>query len=150
METDQYLDVFLDESREHLQLMNDGLLRLEGEPEEISVVQEIFRGAHTLKGMSATMGFSDMAELTHKLENVLDAVRNGELAVTTDVVDVLLKGTDELEAMTDDIAGGGDGGGDIQQTVVRLNQLLNLEVAVSTADTNGSDLTLDEYERTVI
>ena len=71
METNQYMDMFLDESREHLQSLNDGLLSLENDPNEVSVVNEIFRNAHTLKGMSATMGFNKIAELTHEMEDVL-------------------------------------------------------------------------------
>jgi len=79
METNQYMDMFLDESREHLQSLNDGLLSLENDPNEVSVVNEIFRNAHTLKGMSATMGFNKIAELTHEMEDVLDLIRNNQL-----------------------------------------------------------------------
>ena len=72
METNQYMEMFLDESREHLQSLNDGLLSLENDPEDLSVLNEIFRNAHTLKGMSATMGYTRTAELTHDMENLLD------------------------------------------------------------------------------
>ncbi|HET7578456.1 MAG TPA: chemotaxis protein CheA [Bacillales bacterium] len=151
METDQYLDVFLDESREHLQAINDGLLALEAQPDDLSVVQEIFRGAHTLKGMSATMGFSDMAELTHKLENVLDAVRNEELAVSSEGIDILLRGADELEAMTDDIEEGGDGKREISSVVTGLKKLLNEEEAASeTALEAQSSMMLNQYEKAVL
>ena len=67
----QYLEVFIDECREHIQALNENLLQLENEPENLSIVNEIFRSAHTLKGMSATMGYEDMANLTHQMENVL-------------------------------------------------------------------------------
>ncbi|HET7658048.1 MAG TPA: Hpt domain-containing protein, partial [Bacillales bacterium] len=151
METDQYLDMFLDESREHLQIMNDGLLALEQLPNEIGVVQEIFRGAHTLKGMSATMGFTDMAELTHKLENVLDAVRNEELAVTTEVIDILLKGADELELMTEDIADGGDGKREIGEVVAKLKNLLEEEGDAPVENRAVAEsLTFNEFEKTVL
>ena len=69
MDTNQYMEMFLEESREHLQSLNDGLLALENDPEEVSVVNDIFRNAHTIKGMSATMGFTKIAELTHDMEN---------------------------------------------------------------------------------
>lgn len=152
METDQYLDLFLDESREHLQNMNDGLLALEQQPDDLSVVQEIFRGAHTLKGMSATMGFSDMAELTHKLENVLDAVRNEELAVTSESIDILLKGADELEAMTDDIAEGGKGTRDVASIVADLKRLLDEEEEDMPGARQAADNApqLNEYEKTIL
>lgn len=152
VETDQYLDMFLDESREHLQTMNDGLLQLEQAPNELGVVQEIFRGAHTLKGMSATMGFADMAELTHKLENVLDAVRNEELAVTTEVIDILLKGADELEFMTEDIAGGGDGKRDVNEVVAKLKNLLEGDEnpTAEIQSNNGGQPTFNEFEKTVL
>lgn len=151
METEQYLDMFLDESREHLQNMNDGLLALEQRPDDLSVVQEIFRGAHTLKGMSATMGFSDMAELTHKLENVLDAIRNEELAATSEAVDILLKGADELEAMTNDIAEGGSGSRDVTGIVSGLRRLLNEEEPIAEAkSTAGGKLQFNEYEKTIL
>lgn len=72
----QYLDMFIEESKEHLQACSDQLLELEKNPNDLSIVNEIFRSAHTLKGMAATMGFEDLADLTHKMENVLDAIRN--------------------------------------------------------------------------
>ena len=83
----QYMDMFLDESHEHLQSLNEGLLRLEENMEEISVVNDIFRNAHTLKGMSATMGFAKIAELTHEMEDVLDLVRKEELKLNEDIID---------------------------------------------------------------
>ena len=77
MEMNQYLSMFIDESKDHLQTMNENLLELENNPDDIDIVHDIFRSAHTLKGMSATMGFEDLASLTHEMENVLDLVRNG-------------------------------------------------------------------------
>lgn len=74
MDMNQYLDVFIDESKEHLQTCNEKLLLLEKDPTDLQLVHDIFRAAHTLKGMSATMGYTDLAHLTHLLENVLDAI----------------------------------------------------------------------------
>ena len=76
MDTNQYLEMFIEESKEHLQACNEHLLELEKNPEDIAIVNEVFRSAHTLKGMSATMGYEDIANLTHKMENVLDEIRN--------------------------------------------------------------------------
>ncbi|MFH7617953.1 Hpt domain-containing protein, partial [Pseudomonas syringae group genomosp. 7] len=72
-------------------------------------VNEIFRSAHTLKGMSATMGFDDLAQLTHKMENVLDAVRNHQIDAHTEVLDALFESVDALEIMVQSISEGGDG-----------------------------------------
>jgi len=100
----QYLMLFLEESRENLDTLNEGLLHLEREPENSEVVATLFRAAHTLKGMSATMGFEEMAALTHELEDVLDLVRSGQRAVDSEFVDVLFRAVDTLGAMLDAIA----------------------------------------------
>ncbi|AKT53309.1 chemotaxis protein CheA [Selenomonas sp. oral taxon 478] len=102
----QYMDMFLDESHEHLQSLNEGLLRLEENMEEISAVNDIFRNAHTLKGMSATMGFAKIAELTHEMEDVLDLVRKEELKLNEDIIDTLFKCLDSLEQMVDSVGNG--------------------------------------------
>ena len=102
----QYMDMFLDESHEHLQSLNEGLLRLEENMEEISVVNDIFRNAHTLKGMSATMGFAKIAELTHEMEDVLDLIRKEQLKLNEDIIDTLFKCLDSLEQMVDSVGNG--------------------------------------------
>ena len=102
----QYMDMFLDESHEHLQSLNEGLLRLEENMEEVSAVNDIFRNAHTLKGMSATMGFTKIAELTHEMEDVLDLVRKEQLKLNEDIMDTLFKCLDSLEQMVDSVGNG--------------------------------------------
>ena len=106
MDTSQYLSMFLEESMDNLQRLNEVLLQLEQEPEDVDKLNEIFRVAHTIKGMAATMGFNRMAELTHKMEDVLSEFRNGELKVTEKVVTVLFKCLDTLEKMVDNISNG--------------------------------------------
>lgn len=106
METNQYMEMFLDESHEHLQSLNDGLLGLEDNAEDLSVLNEIFRNAHTLKGMSATMGYNKIAELTHEMEDVLDALRKEQIKVREDIIDTLFKCVDSLEQMIDNVANG--------------------------------------------
>ena len=81
MDTSQYLDLFIDETKEHLQSLNEHVLILEKEPENKDTINEIFRAAHTLKGMSGTMGFVRMQRLTHDLENVFSEIRNGNMKV---------------------------------------------------------------------
>lgn len=162
MDTNQYLDVFLDESREHLQSCNENLLVLEQNPHDLAIVNEIFRNAHTLKGMSATMGFEDLADLTHKMENVLDAIRNEKITVNSDILDVVFESADHLEAMIDDIANGGDGKRDVSATVAKLKRIENGEPINGASDTASQEtattestatadsLEYDEFELTVI
>jgi len=104
MDTSQYMSMFLEESMENLQTLNESLLELEQNPEDIDKLNEIFRVAHTIKGMAATMGFSQMAELTHNMENILSEFREGKLKVTEKVVTVLFSCLDTLEKMVNNIS----------------------------------------------
>ena len=106
MDTNQYMDMFLDESHEHLQSLNEGLLSLEENSDDVSVVNEIFRNAHTLKGMSATMGYNKIAELTHEMEDVLDLIRKDQLKLNEDIIDTLFKCLDSLEQMINSVGDG--------------------------------------------
>ncbi|NLK68145.1 MAG: chemotaxis protein CheA [Clostridiaceae bacterium] len=103
MKINQYLDIFVEESKEHLQELNTSLLILEKDPANTSVLNEIFRVAHTLKGMAGIMGFNLMATLTHHMEDVLDGLRKGQVKVTTEVVDVLFQCLDALEDYVENI-----------------------------------------------
>ncbi|TLS49828.1 chemotaxis protein CheA [Paenibacillus antri] len=125
MDTNQYLSMFIDESREHLQAMNDNMLALENAPDDIGIVQNMFRSAHTLKGMSATMGFEDIASLTHEMENVLDLVRNGKLKVEDYTFETIFQSLDALEAMVSDIVDGGTGKSDVSSIVTDLKAIVN-------------------------
>ncbi|MCM3205092.1 MULTISPECIES: chemotaxis protein CheA [Paenibacillus] len=120
MDMNQYLSMFIDESNDHLQSLNDNMLQLEGNPEDLGIVQVIFRSAHTLKGMAATMGFEDLASLTHKMENVLDLVRNEKLKMQDYIFDTLFKSLDALESMVQDITSGGEGKADVSAIVASL------------------------------
>lgn len=157
MEMNQYMEVFIEESKEHLQSCNEKLLELEKNPTDLSIVNEIFRSAHTLKGMSATMGYVDLANLTHQMENVLDAIRNEKLTVTAEILDVVFASVDDLEEMVFSIAEGGDGKKDVSKVVEMLKQIENGEMVA--ADTNTaispphliqSAGSYDDYENAVI
>lgn len=106
MDMTQYLDVFLEESNEHLENLNQRLLELEKSPSNIECLNEIFRAAHTLKGMSSTMGYDDMADLTHHMENVLADLKVGTINADTNVVDVLFNCLDRLQLMVENIIAG--------------------------------------------
>ncbi len=122
MDMSQYLEIFIDETKEHLQGLNQSLLQLEQNPEDKSVLNEIFRVAHTLKGMSGTMGFNKMAKLTHDMENVLQALRNNQLSITSRLVDLLFKCLDALESYTENIENsGGEGENDYNDIIIELN-----------------------------
>lgn len=147
----QYLEVFIDESKEHLQTINEQLLELEKNPDDVSIVNEIFRSAHTLKGMSATMGFEDLANLTHQMENVLDAIRNGKIAVTPELLDVIFRAVDDLEAIVVSIAEGGDGKRDVTDVVAQLKQIEKGEAVVAPKKSAPTyEQTYDEFEYTIL
>ncbi|UYO36957.1 chemotaxis protein CheA [Bacillus zhangzhouensis] len=155
MDVNQYLDIFLDESREHLQTCNEKLLDLEKNPTDLQLVNDIFRAAHTLKGMSATMGFDDMAHLTHHLENMFDAIRNEQMSVTPESMDTMFEALDHLEAMVQSIAEGGDGKRDVTEISKKLDVTGSHDEAASSVETAGAsaaanDLDYNEFERTVL
>lgn len=107
LDFEQYVDIFIDESKEHLQSLNQCLLNFEDNRENLETVNEIFRIAHTLKGMSATMGFEVIASLTHKMENILDGIRGQKLYAEQEIVDILFEGLDILEEQIKSIESGG-------------------------------------------
>lgn len=110
MDVSQYLEIFIDETREHLQSLNEQLLILEKEPENKDTINEIFRAAHTLKGMAGTMGYKRMQNLTHNMENIFSEIRNEKMSVTATIVDLLFKGLDALENYLSNISTTGDEG----------------------------------------
>lgn len=131
MDMNQYLSMFIDESNDHLQSLNENMLQLESSPDDLSIVQVIFRSAHTLKGMAATMGFEDLASLTHQMENVLDLVRNEKLKMQDFIFDTLFKSLDALESMVQDIVQGGEGKADVSSIVASLQAIVRGEGAVA-------------------
>lgn len=151
----QYIEVFIDESKEHLQAINDHLLTLEKNPGDLTIVNEIFRSAHTLKGMSATMGYQDLSDLTHKMENVLDAVRNEQLLVDEGVLDIVFHAVDDLEAMVLDIADGGDGERNVEEAVRMLEAVesggqQSPKTTTSAGNERKPALFLNDYTKNVI
>ncbi|HDR4558869.1 chemotaxis protein CheA [Bacillus cereus] len=130
MQTD-LLNIFFEESEEHLQSLNENVLILEQNPADMGVVGEIFRSAHTFKGMSASMEFTEMADLTHKMENVLDEIRHGNIVVNANIIDVIFECIDNLEKMVADVQQGGMGNIDAASTKQKLEALLNGNVEVS-------------------
>ncbi len=135
MDVSQYLEIFIDETKEHLQSLNDQLLILETEPENVETINEIFRAAHSLKGMAGTMGFKRMQRLTHDMENVFSEIRNGNMKVTADLVDVLFKGLDALEAYLSNIQESADEGTENYEDIIsQLNNILNIGLGKGTKE----------------
>ncbi len=135
MDLSQYLEIFIDETKEHLQTLNDQVLILEAEPDNIDTVNEIFRAAHSLKGMAGTMGFKRMQRLTHNMENVFSEVRNGKMSVTPDLVDVVFKCLDAVEEYLSCIVSSSDEGeNDNDDIITALNACLEAEGGVATVE----------------
>ncbi|MBR1849145.1 MAG: Hpt domain-containing protein, partial [Lachnospiraceae bacterium] len=126
MDVSQYLEIFLDESREHLQNLNTQIMNLEQNPEDMDTVNEIFRAAHSLKGMAGTMGYKRMQNLTHDMENVFSEVRNGTIKIQPNMVDILFQCLDALEEYVNTIQETSDEGTNDNAPIIKLlNDCLN-------------------------
>ena len=125
MDMNQYMQMFIEESQDNLQRLNENLLKLEKDPGDLAILNEIFRIAHTLKGMSGTMGFTKMQNLTHNAENVLSELRTGEIKVSTELIDLLFDSLDALENYVDEIVRTGvEGHEEYSHLIASLNEIL--------------------------
>lgn len=128
MDVSQYLEIFIDESKEHLQSLSDQLMILEKEPENSDTINEIFRAAHSLKGMAGTMGYKRMQNLTHDMENVFSEVRNGNMKVNSSLVDVLFQCLDALDEYVTNIQETQDEGTNDNEPIIKaLNEFIASE-----------------------
>lgn len=126
MDVSQYLDIFLDETKEHLQNLNTQILALEQDSENMDTINEIFRAAHSLKGMAGTMGYKRMQTLTHDMENVFSEVRTGNIKVNASMIDTLFQCLDALEEYLSIIQESADeGDNDNEPLIKELNRILN-------------------------
>lgn len=167
MDMSQYLQIFIEEAKEHVQSLNECLLQIEKDPEDKDVLNEIFRVAHTLKGMAGTMGYTKMTKLTHDMENVLHAIRNDEIKVTSDLVDVLFKCLDALENYVNSVVNtGGEGDKEYKNVIDALNEILANKGTVKTPEKTRSaekpaqpvnedkyltaQMQLDEFEKNAV
>ncbi len=138
MDMNQYLDIFVEESKEHLQLLNSSLLELEKNNRDKAVLNEIFRVAHTLKGMAGTMGYTKMQVLTHDMEDVLDALRNERILADSNMVDVLFKCLDALETYVNTImATGHEGSESFTDVIEALANILKTGGAIHTQENSA-------------
>lgn len=147
MDTSQYLELFIDETKEHLQSLNEHILVLEKEPEDADTINEIFRAAHTLKGMAGTMGFARMQRLTHDMENVFSEIRNGNMKANAKLIDVLFRGLDALESYLDVISSEGNEGTEDNEDIIQdLNTLVAEQSGGGNAGASDSGQTASEQE----
>lgn len=165
MDMSQYLDVFLEESKEHLESLNQRLLELEKDSDNINALNEIFRAAHTLKGMSSTMGFDDLADLTHHMENVLSDLKEGILPVNSSVIDTIFRCFDRLQMIIDKIEINGSGSMDNSDLINTLENIktgnfetaaiIEEEISISPLPTGENSsfqesFTFNEYDITIL
>ncbi|MDE6567033.1 MAG: chemotaxis protein CheA [Lachnospiraceae bacterium] len=155
MDVSQYLEIFIDETKEHLQTLSDQLMILETEPENMDCINEIFRAAHSLKGMAGTMGYKRMQRLTHDMENVFQEIRSENMKVQPELVDVLFRGLDALEAYLNNILETTDEGTEENEEIINtLNNIANKagvgtsegDVAEKVAETAESGEAVGKYE----
>ena len=134
MDVSQYLDVFIDETAEHMQNLSDCIMSLENDPDDKDTINEIFRAAHSLKGMAGTMGFKRMQHLTHDMEDMFQEVRNDNIKVTSEMIDILFECLDAIEGYADNIKATSDEGTEDNQILIdKLNAFLNGKAAPAPA-----------------
>ncbi len=119
MDVSQYLEIFIDETKEHLQNLNTQILELEQDPENENTINEIFRAAHSLKGMAGTMGYKRMQTLTHDMENVFSEVRNGNIKVQSSTIDILFQCLDALDEYLNNIQETADEGTNENEALIK-------------------------------
>ncbi|MCI9539878.1 MAG: chemotaxis protein CheA [Lachnospiraceae bacterium] len=145
MDVSQYLEIFIDETKEHLESLNTRVLELEKDPNNSDTINEIFRAAHSLKGMAGTMGYKRMQRLTHDMENVFSEVRSGKMAVSAELVDIVFQCLDALEEYLTCITETADEGtNDNEPIISRLNAVLKGETAVPAAPKEKTNASTEE------
>lgn len=125
MDVSQYLEIFIDETNEHLQTLSDCIMELEKDPENMDTINEIFRAAHSLKGMAGTMGFKRMQHLTHDMENVFQEVRSEKIKVNSAMIDLLFKCLDAIEGYLNNVKASSDEGTEDNEIIIKeLNDFI--------------------------
>lgn len=139
MDVSQYLEIFIDESGEHLQNLSDCIMTLENEPDNKDTINEVFRAAHSLKGMAGTMGFKRMQHLTHDMENVFQEVRGDKIKVDSSMIDLLFECLDALDGYLNNIKENSDEGTNDNEVIIKsLNDFIAKANGVETAETSSA------------
>ena len=166
MDVSQYLEIFIDETKEHLQNLNTQILELEQDPGNENTINEIFRAAHSLKGMAGTMGYKRMQTLTHDMENVFSEVRNGAIKVNSEMIDILFQCLDALDEYLTNIQQSADEGTNGNEALIKaLNEQMGAKNAeqpeekkeqsagsksVSSGAKKWLEIKLDDTQKTVL
>lgn len=125
MDVSQYLEIFIDETSEHLQSLSDCIMTLEKEPDNTDTINEVFRAAHSLKGMAGTMGFKRMQHLTHDMEDVFQEVRGARIKVTSKMIDILFECLDALDKYLENVKETSDEGTEDNEAIIKeLNDFI--------------------------
>lgn len=149
-EMEEYKEMFIAESQESLNALSQALLDLEDNPEEMDILNNIFRYAHTLKGMSATMGYDKIADLSHKMENLLDKIRQGTISLSTDIVDILFECIDLLEAMVERITQGQDAEADTSPVISKIESIMSSDGEENATSTDNQTIKIDDSDKKLI
>lgn len=120
-----YRDLFFEETDEYLQTLNECLLELEKNPEDTRVLDEMFRSAHTLKGMAATMGYQTMTDLTHRMESVMELYRDGTRIIDSETVSLIFTCLDKLSEIVEDLRAENEGNIDIEELLIELSKVVD-------------------------
>jgi len=149
--SDEHRKAFVAESEEGITELNNALLALESDPNDAEAMDSIFRTAHTLKGNGAAMGYDSVSNLAHEMEDLLDEIRDGDIEITPDLMDLLFDGVDYLGAMVDDIADEGDTDLDASGIEADLRELIEtgeIPGAGGDASDSGSTTSTDDTAET--
>ncbi|NLI60970.1 MAG: chemotaxis protein CheA [Clostridiales bacterium] len=151
MDNDRYMEIFVEESKDHIQILNDNLLELETDTKNQRAVNEIFRAAHTLKGMAGTLGFNMITDITHNMENLLDEIRSQKKEVTAELIDILLECTDALDLLVQDIIEqGSEGARDVTALLSKLEDSKTSTKDMDSWDLSYERMKLDQYQLSII
>lgn len=151
MDNNRYMELFAEESKEHIQVLNDNILELEVDTNNMEAVNEIFRAAHTLKGMAGTLGLNLITDITHNMENILDDIRNQKKEVTSHLIDILLECTDTLDVLIQDVIEfGREGDRDVTDLLTKLKDPISSPIDTETKQEYEKAMKLDQYQLSVI
>lgn len=151
MDNNRYMELFAEESKEHIQVLNDNILELEVDTNNMEAVNEIFRAAHTLKGMAGTLGLNLITDITHNMENILDDIRNQKKEVTSHLIDILLECTDTLDVLIQDVIEfGREGDRDVTDLLTKLKDPISSPIDTETKQEFEKAMKLDQYQLSAI
>ena len=144
----EYQDIFLEEADEQLQELNQNLLELEKNPEDLDIINNIFRAAHSLKSSAAFVGLNDLSDLAHKMENLLQGIREQTLEITTEVIDVIFKCFDEINSVIDSVSSGEEPQQDLTWLIEEIQKISNNSAAPVSAPVSKSESTDNTVPKT--